>query len=122
MKTQDTGLKRIFKAFTYSYDGFKAAFKNEAALRQDILFCGIFLIATLFISVGTISKILMISSLFLILFMELINTAIETVIDRISDDYHELSKKAKDIGSLLVLLAFIHMAFVWGYVLIDRFL
>ena len=65
--------------------------------------------------------VLMIASLFFILIMELINTAIEAIIDRISADYHELSKKAKDIGSLLVLMAFIMMFIVWGRILFAKF-
>lgn len=113
MKSSYTGIKRIFKAFTYSYDGFCAAFQSEAAFRQDLLFCGIFLLIALALPVAIISKVILIFSLMLILLMELVNTAIEVVIDRISDEYHVLSKKAKDIGSLLVLLSFLNMGIVW---------
>ena len=63
------------------------------------------------------NKLILASSLFLIILMELINTTIEAIIDRISDDYHILSKKAKDIGSLLVLISFIYTAFVWILIL-----
>lgn len=114
MKSTDTGIRRILKAFIYSRDGFTAAFKSEAALRQDLLvFVGFSLIA-LFLDLMLWQKALLISSLLFIVIMELVNTAVETVIDRISPDYHELSKKAKDIGSLLVLLSFINAFLIWG--------
>jgi diacylglycerol kinase (ATP) len=117
MKSPHTGIKGIVKAFVYSKEGFVATFKSEASFRQDLLFCGLMLIVALFIPVMPAFKGMLISSLLLILLMELINTAIETVIDRISDGYNILSKKAKDIGSLLVLLSFINFGVIWVYVL-----
>ena len=113
MKATATGIKRILNAFGYSFSGFKQTFKSEAAFRQDIAFCLVMLIISFFLPVTLVQWLMMISSLFLILFMELINTAIETIIDRISEDYHELSKKAKDIGSLLVLMSFILTFIIW---------
>jgi len=121
MKSPHTGAKRILKAFTYSYDGFKATFKSEAAFRQDLAVFIIGTIVALFLPVGVLEKGLLVSSLVLILLMELANTAIEMVIDRISGDYHELSKRAKDIGSLLVLLSFINAGIIWLAVLVRHF-
>lgn len=120
MKATDKGIRRIFKAFVYSYDGFRAAFHSEAAFRQDLLVCIPLFIISFILPISFMERILMISSLFLILLMELANTAIEYVVDRISEEYHDLSKKAKDVGSLLVLLAFIHMLLVWGTILIQE--
>ena len=117
MKSTDKGLKRILKAFVYSYSGFISSYKSEIAFRQDILFFIIFSIILFFIPVNHIEKILMFFSLIFIIIMELVNTAIETIIDRISNDYHELSKKAKDIGSCLVLISFINMIFTWILIL-----
>lgn len=108
MKSTYTGIRRIFKAFSYSYDGFKAAFKSEAAFRQDIAFCLIMFPLCFILPNSKAETAFLVFSLIFILFAELVNTAIEVVIDRISDEYHLLSKKAKDIGSLLVLLAFIN--------------
>ncbi|MBR6356224.1 MAG: diacylglycerol kinase [Alphaproteobacteria bacterium] len=108
MKAQEGGIKRILKAFTYSFDGFKAVFKSEAAFRQDLLFCLVFGVAFCFLPISNTARVFLFFALFLILFMELINTAIEVIVDRIGEEYHPLSKKAKDIGSLLVLLAFMH--------------
>lgn len=114
MKATDTGVRRILKAFIYSRDGFTAAFKSEAALRQDLLVFVVFSLIALFLDLALWQKALLISSLLFIVIMELVNTAVETIIDRISPDYHELSKKAKDIGSLLVLLSFINAFLIWG--------
>lgn len=108
MKSEYTGIKRILKAFSYSFDGFKAVFQSESAFRQDLLFCLVFGVFFCFLPLNNIARVFLFFALFLILFMELINTAIETIVDRIGEEYHPLSKKAKDIGSLLVLLAFIH--------------
>ena len=117
MKSSLKGLKRILKAFSYSYDGFTATFKTEAAFRQDLLFCFITGILLVFLPVSGIELAFMSFSLLLILIIELANSAIETVIDRIGEEYHDLSKKAKDIGSLLVLLGFINMFLTWGIIL-----
>lgn len=108
MKSEYTGLKRILKAFVYSRDGFVSTFKTEAAFRQDVLFCVVVGIVLCLLPLSGVQLAFLIFALFLILFMELINTAIEVIVDRIGEEYHPLSKKAKDIGSLLVLLAFIH--------------
>jgi len=122
MKSPHKGIKRIFKAFGYSFDGFKAAFKNEAAFRQDVFFCTIGFIALIFIPVTYLEKILMASALLLILLMELVNTGIEAIIDHISPNYHELSKIAKDVGSLLVLISFINWLIIWGTLLVKNFI
>lgn len=121
MKSSYIGFKRILKAFTYSYDGFLAAFKSEAAFRQDLAVFVLGIAACIFLSASLSLKLLMVFSLFIILLMELANTAIETVIDRIGEEYHPLSKIAKDIGSLLVLIAFVNAAVIWGAVLFNTF-
>jgi len=119
MKSNDTGIKRILKAFCYSYDGFIATFKSEAAFRQDLLFCLVMGLILFWLPVQGAALALLIFSLFLILLMELVNTAIEAVVDRVGAEYHPLSKKAKDIGSLLVLLAFIYWAVTWGIIVLP---
>ena len=120
MKAQDTGIKRILKAFVYSYQGFTAAFKSEAAFRQDLAVFTVFGLIALITFPAAITKAHLIGALILILIAELVNTAIETIIDRISPDYHELSKKAKDIGSLIVLLAFINAILQWAAAWIEN--
>ena len=75
----------------------------------------------IFLPIALPAKLLMVFSLFIILLMELVNTAIEVVIDRVGEEYHPLSKIAKDIGSLLVLIAFVNAAVIWGAVLLNTF-
>jgi len=112
------GLHRILKAFVYSYDGFKAILKSEPAFRQELVLVAVLAPLSLRFDVSTASHAIMIFSLFFILFAEMVNTAIEVVIDRISPDVHPLSKKAKDIGSLMVLLAFINVFVIWAVILL----
>ncbi len=121
MKSKETGIKRILKAFIYSYNGFTATVKSEIAFRQDLI---VFILLTpiaILLDISLLQKAILISSLLFILLMELINSAIETTIDRISIEYHELSKKAKDIGSLLVLISFINAIILWSAILYQKF-
>ena len=121
MKATDTGIKRILKAFIYSRDGFVSAYKSETALRQDVMVFILFSAIALCLDLPIWQKAILISSLLFIIIMELVNTAVEVVIDRISPDYHELSKKAKDIGSMLVLLSFVNALILWGAFLYPLF-
>ena len=116
MKSEHHGIWRIFRAFGYSYDGFIAVIKSEAAFRQELLFCLVCGIFICFLPLTIAARLFLFLALFLILFAELINTAIEVIVDRIGEEYHPLSKKAKDIGSLLVLLAFIHFFVAAGVI------
>ena len=117
MKTNRKGLSRILYAFKYSYEGFLATFKSEAAFRQDLLVCLILAPIAILLNINVLEKIFLISTLFFVLFAELVNTAIEMVIDRISNEIHPLSKIAKEIGSCLVLLSFCYLITVWGVIL-----
>ena len=117
MKNSATGLKRILTAFVYSYQGFCAVYKSEAAFRQDLLACLIGFIICCFFAHTNTERATMILSLFLILLMELVNSAIEVIIDRISPKKNILSGRAKDIGSLLVLVAFINAILVYACIL-----
>ncbi len=114
MKHQYTGLKRIIEAFKNSLDGFSYAFREEEAFRQDILLFLIGLIIVFLVPFPFIEKVLLFSALFFIVFAEIVNSAFEGVIDRISSEWHSLSKAVKDMGSLLVLFAFIYFFIVWG--------
>ncbi|MDR2902745.1 MAG: diacylglycerol kinase [Lactobacillales bacterium] len=121
MKSPHKGIKRLFNAFLYSKEGFTAAYKSEEAFRLEVILFVIFTVIACFLPVAILTKAFLISSLFLVLLMELTNTAIEVVIDRISAEYHPLSKKAKDIGSLLVLLSLLNAGVVWLAALISIF-
>ena len=119
MKSDATGIKRILKAFHYSFNGFISAFRSEAAFRQDVAFCLVMGVVTFFLPVQKAELVLLILPLFLILMAELVNTSIECLVDRIGEEYHILSKKAKDIGSLLVFLAFVYWGVSWYIILLP---
>tara|TARA_Y100001960_G_scaffold73767_1_gene78469 strand:- start:1569 stop:1940 length:372 start_codon:yes stop_codon:yes gene_type:complete len=113
-----TGLKRIINATGYSINGLKSAFKTEAAIRQELALCGIFIPLALILDLSKVEQILMIASLVLVFILELLNSAIEAVVDRIGTEHHELSGKAKDIGSATVMVGLILAIFTWGYILL----
>ena len=114
-----TGLRRVWNAWHYSCAGFQAAFRHEDAFRQELLLAGILIPASFFLPVDGTGRAMMIASVFLVLIVELLNSAIEAVVDRISLENHPLSKRAKDVGSAAVLLALVNVVFVWGCVLIH---
>ncbi len=121
-KRTKKGLPRILNAFKFSYDGFIATFKSEEAFRQDIIICMILTPIAIFLSITLIEKLFLFSTLFLIVMAELINTAIEMTIDRISEELHPLSKIAKDIGSCIVLVSFMYLILVWALILYSNFI
>jgi len=112
-----TGLKRLWNAFGYSLAGFRAAYKHEDAFRQEIHLAIIMIPLALWLPASHIGKALMIGSVLLVIIVELINSAIEATVDRISLDNHILAKRAKDIGSSAVLVSLLNLAIVWALVL-----
>jgi diacylglycerol kinase (ATP) len=116
-----SGLKRIFFALFYSFDGFKSAWQHEHAFRQELVLvvCGI--IVALVLPISAYQQLMLIVVLLLILIVELINSAIEAVVDRVSLERHSLSKNAKDFGSAAVLLTLIIAVATWVVVLYERF-
>jgi diacylglycerol kinase (ATP) len=113
-----TGLQRVWNALHYSLAGLRAAFTCEDAFRQEALLAALMIPASFFLPVSGIGRALMIASVLLVLIVELLNSAIEAAVDRVSLDRHHLSKRAKDIGSAAVLLALINVVLVWGCVLL----
>lgn len=116
-----SGLKRIFSAFFYSLDGLQAAWRQEHAFRQELILVVIGSMIALFLPVSAFEKLLMIAVLVLMLIVELLNSAIEAAVDRVSLERHVLSKNAKDFGSAAVLLTFLLAVATWAVILIDRF-
>jgi diacylglycerol kinase (ATP) len=116
-----SGLKRIFSAFFYSIDGFKAAWKHEHAFRQEVSICVIGTVIALLLHVSAFEKLMLIGVLVLVLIVELINSAIEAVVDRISLERHPLSKNSKDFGSAAVFLTCLLAVAAWAVVLFNRF-
>ncbi len=113
-----TGLRRILSAFDYSLSGLRAAYRNEDAFRQECLLAAILIPVALMMPQPGMAKALMIASVLLVLVVELLNSAVEAAIDRISLDRHRLSKRAKDIGSAAVLIALINVLATWALVLL----
>ncbi|MFW2973233.1 diacylglycerol kinase [Serratia marcescens] len=121
MANQATGLTRIIKAAGYSYKGLSAAWQHEAAFRQELVVTLLAIILAVWLDVGGIARILLIGSVALVMIVEILNSAIEAVVDRIGSEHHELSGRAKDMGSAAVSLAIVLALFVWGTVLWQHF-
>lgn len=113
------GIRRIIAAFGYSLAGLRATFVGEAAFRQELALAVVLIPLACVLEVTGLERAIMVASVILVLIVELVNTAIETLVERISPEIHPLSKKAKDVGSAAVLLALLLVAVVWGSVLIQ---
>ncbi|HWQ38138.1 MAG TPA: diacylglycerol kinase [Burkholderiales bacterium] len=112
-----TGLRRVWNAFLYSLDGLKAAYRHEHAFRQEVLVALVLVPTALWVPVSGSGKAAMIASVLLVLIVELLNSAIEAAVDRISLDHHRLAKRAKDIGSAAVMISLINVVVVWSLTL-----
>ena len=110
-------MKRLIKAFGFSLEGIRAAWRDEAAFREEVLLAAIMLPAAFYLAPDKLSLLLMTGSVLLVLIVELVNTAIESAINRVGPELHPFSKKAKDAGSAAVLLALVNTAFIWGVIL-----
>ena len=121
MKPGHTGLTHLIHSTRYSMKGLKAAFVNEAAFRQEVALCIILFPAAVFLGQTLIERLLLIGCCVLVLIAELINSAIESVVDRIGPEHHELSGRAKDIGSAAVFIALVFAGVTWGSILVSRF-
>lgn len=118
-KINSDGLARILRAMLCSKAGIVAAFRNETAFRQEVLLCVLLLPLALWLGATNVERALLVGTLFIVLIAELLNTAVEVVVDRISADRHELSGLAKDLGSAAVFIAIVLTAIVWGLVLLT---
>ena len=114
-----TGLRRIINATGYSLAGLRDAYEHEHAFRQECLLALVLVPVALFLPVSGLERALMIGAVLLVLIVELLNSAIEAAVDRVSLDRHELAKRAKDIGSAAVFLSLVNVAVVWGLILLG---
>ena len=112
-KTGATGFIRIFNAAGYSWLGFKAAYKHEAAFRQELWLSLALTPVALYFGPSYADKAILIASIVFILLVEILNSALEAVVDRFGDEIHPLSGRAKDMGSAAVFLAFVIAGLVW---------
>jgi len=118
-KPGKTGLTRIFNAFGYSMQGIRAALKHEAAFRQEMVLAIILIPLAFFITQDVIKLVLLITAPLLVLVVEILNSAIEAVVDRFGEEHHELSGRAKDMASAAVFFSLLIVVVVWGLILFD---
>ncbi len=115
------GFRRIYNAFFYSMDGFKAAWENEEAFRQESILALVLIPIAFWLGESSLQVSLLIFSVLVVLITELLNTGVEAAIDRIGIEQHDLSKRAKDIGSAAVFVSLTALTVVWGFAIYDRF-
>jgi diacylglycerol kinase (ATP) len=116
-----SGVKRVFAAFFYSIEGFRTAWRSEHAFRQELLLVVPGVIVALLLPVSPLKKLALVAVLVLVLVVELLNSAIEAVVDRVSFERHPLSKNAKDFGSAAVFLTFSLAAATWAVIVVPLF-
>ena len=115
----EKGVKRILNACYFSAAGFKAVWTHEEAFRQEVLLFSVTTPLAIWLGQTPIEKLLLIGSVVLVLLVELLNSAIEAIVDRVGLERHELSGRAKDIGSAAVMLSLVWAAITWTYILIG---
>lgn len=118
-RNKPTGFMRIWRAFGYSISGFKGAYRDEAAFRQEVLLAVILTPLAIWLGKTGLERAVLIGSVLLVLIVELLNSGIEAVVDRFGGAHHELSGLAKDMGSAAVFLSLVLLAVVWGFVLLG---
>jgi diacylglycerol kinase (ATP) len=109
----DRGLRRLVHATAYSWAGLRAAWCSEEAFRQESLLCLVLTPLALWLGGDPVERVLLIGSLLMVIIVELLNSGIEAVVDRIGQERHELSRRAKDIGSAAVFMALLNATLVW---------
>ena len=117
-----TGLRRLLNAFGYSLQGFRAAWQNEAAFREEAMLTIVLTPVALLLPVTGLEKLLLILSLLLPVLVELLNSAVEAVVDRIGPEIHPLSGRAKDLGSAAVLIACLILGLTWLFIAVPAVL
>ena len=110
-------LLRLLRALGYSFKGLRAAFDNEAAFRQEVILSSVLIPLGLWLGATGLERALLVGSVFLVMIVELLNSGIEAVVDRLGDERHELSGRAKDVGSAAVLLSLVNVLAVWALIL-----
>lgn len=111
------GIRRILSAFNNTYQGLSWMIKNEAAFKQELVIIATLIPISFLLNTSTLEQLALINSLLFVLFAEAVNTAIESVVDRISYEHHDLSGLAKDLGSAAVLISFAIAIVTWGVIL-----
>jgi diacylglycerol kinase (ATP) len=116
----ETGLKRVLSATRNSIAGLREALRHEDAFRQELILAAVLIPAALWVGTTAVQRALLIGSVLLVLIVELLNSAVEATVDRISFENHRLAKRAKDIGSAAVMLTLLNAALIWALIVIER--
>ncbi len=116
------GLTRLWNAYRYSKAGFRACFQHEEAFRQEVFAMIVMIPLAIWLGNSPVERALLAASLLMVPIIELLNSGIESVVDRVGLEKHELSGRAKDIGSAAVFLSIINVLAVWGLILIPRYI
>jgi diacylglycerol kinase (ATP) len=114
-----TGIRRMLNAAGYSISGLAAAARHEDAFRQELVLAAVMVPLGLWLGQGGVERALLVGSVLLVLIVELLNSAIEATVDRVSLDDHSLAKRAKDIGSAAVMIALVNVVVVWLLILLP---
>ena len=120
-KTGITGVRRVWNAMFYSLAGVRAALKHESAFRQECSLALILIPTAFWVGSDAVEIALLVGSVLLVLIVEMLNSAIEAVVDRIGPEQHHLSGRAKDMGSAAVFITLVLVVFVWGAIIFQRF-
>jgi len=120
-KPGNTGFRRVVNATFYSFAGLRTAWRTEAAFRQECLAVVVLIPIAVWLGQSAVQRVLLLGSCVFVLIVELVNTAIELVVDRVGTDHHELSGRAKDVGSAAVFTSIGLAMLVWGFVAWERF-
>ena len=120
-KPGNTGLRRIVNATFFSLAGLRAAWLHESAFRQETLLCAVLVLAAFWLGETAVERALLIGSCLLVLIVELLNSGVEAVVDRVGEEQHRLSGRAKDLGSAAVFVSLALTVVVWGLVAWARF-
>ena len=115
------GIRRIWNAALYSVAGIRAAFRNEAAFRQELMLCAVMVPAAFWVGENAVERSLLVGTCLLVLVVELLNSAVEAVVDRIGEDMHKLSGRAKDMGSSAVFISLWLTVICWGMIVFENF-
>lgn len=121
MNNQNKGFRRIVNATFFSIAGLRSAWRNEAAFRQECILAIVLTPVALWLGQNAVERSLLIGTVWLVLIVELLNTAIESIVDRVGTDHHALSGQAKDQGSASVFVSMLLTLLVWGMIIWERF-
>ena len=120
-KPGNTGFRRIVNATFFSIAGLRAAWVNEAAFRQETLLCVVLIPTALWLGHTAVERSLLIGTCLVVLIVELLNSGLEAIVDRVGPEHHRLSGQAKDLGSAAVLVSLVLVGVVWGLIAWSRF-